>query len=98
MDGDHLIIKEIKVDTGPIHKKQKIKSRGRADLQKRRTSHISIVLIEEKTKKAGLKKSRIIKSVKPKNKTRSQRPRLQSPETTADGGQVSVSDSGREGK
>jgi len=44
LDKDRLIVKEIRVDAGPIYKKQRIRARGRADLQKRRTSHITIVL------------------------------------------------------
>src|SRR4030042_2550814 len=63
LDKDRLIIKEIRVDGGPIHKKQKIRARGRADLQKRRTSHITIVLAD-----AGKPKSEILNSKQKKQK------------------------------
>ena len=58
LDKDRLIIKEIRVDQGPIYKKQKIRARGRADLQKRKTSHILVVLGEEKDKKKEVKHQR----------------------------------------
>jgi len=45
---NNLIISEIKVNAGPIIKRRKIRSRGRADLIKKRTSHITLVLIEKK--------------------------------------------------
>ncbi len=51
LDKDQLIVKEIRVDAGPVYKKQRIRSRGRADLQKRRTSHITLVLGKEKRNK-----------------------------------------------
>lgn len=58
LDKDRLIIKEIRIDEGPIYKKQKVRARGRADLQKRRTSHISVVLREKEIER---KKSKIDK-------------------------------------
>jgi large subunit ribosomal protein L22 len=48
LDKDKLLIKGITVDNGPIGKKQRIRARGRADLQKRRTSHITVILEEKK--------------------------------------------------
>ena len=59
LDKDRLIVKEIRVDAGPIYKKQKIRARGRADLRKRRTSHILVVLGEEKIERSKNKIDKI---------------------------------------
>lgn len=57
-DCEKLIIKEIKIDEGPIIKRRKIRSRGRADLMKRRTSHFSIIL-EDKIKDKDIKPKKL---------------------------------------
>lgn len=41
---DQLIIKEIKVDQGPTHKYFKPGAMGKASVQRRRLSHISVIL------------------------------------------------------
>ena len=69
LSAEKLIIKEIRVDAGPIRKKQRIRAKGRADLQKKRTSHILITLIEEETKKEKPKKIKLEKDRLSKNKT-----------------------------
>jgi large subunit ribosomal protein L22 len=63
LDKDKLVIKQVTVDAGPIGKKQRIRARGRADLQKRRTSHITVILSEEETKK--VEKVKKIQKVEP---------------------------------
>lgn len=50
-DADNLKIKTITVNGGPIIKRRKIRSKGRADLIKKRTSHFTIELVEIKSKK-----------------------------------------------
>jgi len=55
LDAEKLIISEIRIDNGPVRKKQRVRSRGRADLQKKRTSHILLVL-EEKASESKVKK------------------------------------------
>ncbi len=41
---DHLYIKKALVDIGPTLKRMKPRARGRADIMRRRTSHITVVL------------------------------------------------------
>ncbi len=41
---DHLYIKRALVDRGPVLRRVKPRARGRADLMRRRTSHITVVL------------------------------------------------------
>lgn len=47
---EKLFVKEIRVDFGPAFKRRLIKSRGRADLISKRTSHIALILSDEQTK------------------------------------------------
>jgi large subunit ribosomal protein L22 len=47
MDVDSLVVKDSRVDEGPSIKRLKPRSRGRADIIRRRTSHITIVVAEE---------------------------------------------------
>ncbi len=46
LDVDKLYVKEARVDKGPFLKRMKPRSRGRADIIKRPTSHITIVVAE----------------------------------------------------
>ncbi len=48
MNPDELYIKKICVDEGPIFKRYRPRARGRADLKRRRTSHITVVVAERK--------------------------------------------------
>ncbi|NPV30125.1 MAG: 50S ribosomal protein L22 [Firmicutes bacterium] len=48
LDPDNLYIKRIYVDVGPIFKRYQPRARGRADLRRRRTSHITVVVGERK--------------------------------------------------
>lgn len=48
LDRDDLYIKTICVDEGPILKRYRPRARGRADLRRRRTSHITVVVAERK--------------------------------------------------
>ena len=50
MDADRLYLSEIMVDEGPTIKRVSPRAYGRADIIKRRTSHISVVLKERKGK------------------------------------------------
>ncbi len=47
MDVDTLTVKEARVDQGPSLKRVKARSRGRADIIKRPTAHITIVVAEK---------------------------------------------------
>ncbi len=46
LDVDRLYVKEARVDKGPFLKRLKPRSRGRADIIKRPTSHVTIVVAE----------------------------------------------------
>lgn len=48
LERDDLYIKTILVDEGPIVKRYRPRARGRADLKRRRTSHITVVVAERK--------------------------------------------------
>ncbi len=48
MDADTLFVKEAYVDVGPSLKRMKPRAMGRADIIKRRTSHITVVVSEKK--------------------------------------------------
>ncbi|GAB4268414.1 50S ribosomal protein L22 [Thermincola ferriacetica] len=48
MDRDSLYISQIFVDQGPTLKRYKPRAMGRADLMRRRTSHITVVVKEKK--------------------------------------------------
>ncbi len=50
MDTEELFIAEIKVDEGPTMKRMRPRAYGRADVKRRRTSHITIVLKEKEVK------------------------------------------------
>ncbi|HHY06172.1 MAG TPA: 50S ribosomal protein L22 [Clostridia bacterium] len=47
LDSDNLWIKEAYVDEGPVMKRIRPRARGRADLIRRRSSHITIILGEK---------------------------------------------------
>lgn len=57
LNPENLYIKEIKIDQGPVYKRYMPRARGRATIIKRKTSHISIILGEQK------------KNIKSKNKS-----------------------------
>ncbi|MGB9791415.1 MAG: 50S ribosomal protein L22 [Thermacetogeniaceae bacterium] len=48
MNPDELYIKRIYVDPGPIYKRIQPRARGRADLRRKRTSHITVIVEERK--------------------------------------------------
>lgn len=48
MDSDRLYIKSICIDEGPTYKRYRPRARGRADVKRRRTSHITVVVTERK--------------------------------------------------
>lgn len=48
MNPDELYIKRIYVDEGPTMKRYQPRARGRADLRRKRTSHITVVVEERK--------------------------------------------------
>lgn len=50
MDSDSLFVSEIFVDEGPAIKRMKPRAYGRADIMKRRTSHITVVVKEREVK------------------------------------------------
>ena len=47
MDADNLYVSKICVDQGPTLKRYKPRAYGRADLMRRRTSHITVVVSEK---------------------------------------------------
>jgi len=71
-EEERLYIKEFIIGQGTTYKRRKIRSRGRADIIKKRTSHIKVVLAEKKKKrkkyipKKSVRKRKIIKAQKPK--------------------------------
>lgn len=48
MDTDSLYVKTCYVDQGPTMKRQRPRAQGRADLIRKRTSHITVVVAEKK--------------------------------------------------
>ena len=46
LDVDRLIVHEATVDKGPVLKRMKPRSRGRADIMRKPTSHITVVVRE----------------------------------------------------
>jgi len=48
LNSDNLYVKEIYVDAGPSLKRIKPRAQGRADLIRKRTSHITVVVSEKK--------------------------------------------------
>lgn len=48
MDSENLIVKEAYVDAGPSLKRVTPRAMGRADLIKKRTSHITVIVSEKK--------------------------------------------------
>ncbi len=47
MNVDRLIVKEARVDEGPVLRRMKARSRGHSDIIRRPTSHITIAVAEE---------------------------------------------------
>ena len=47
MNGDDLYVSKIYVDQGPTLKRYKPRAMGRADLMRRRTSHITVVVSQK---------------------------------------------------
>jgi large subunit ribosomal protein L22 len=48
LDRDDLYIKTVFVDEGPVVKRYRPRARGRADIKRRRTSHITVIVDERK--------------------------------------------------
>ena len=48
LNADELFIKTICVDEGPILKRYQARARGRVDVKRRRTCHITVVVADEK--------------------------------------------------
>lgn len=55
-DEKSLVIKSLTIGSGPAFKRRVLLSRGRADIIKKRTSHIYLTLTDNKTKKRRAKK------------------------------------------
>ena len=47
MDSDILYVAEIYIDEGPVLKRMKTRGYGRADMRRKKTSHITVVLKEK---------------------------------------------------
>jgi large subunit ribosomal protein L22 len=71
MDVESLYVKEARVDKGPFLKRVSPNSRGRADLQKKRTSHIMIVVTDE-APKIKEKNGRALRKTEPKKEDAAQ--------------------------
>lgn len=48
MDADNLYVSQIFVDEGPMMKRVSPRARGRADIVKKQTSHVTVVVSEKK--------------------------------------------------
>ncbi len=48
LDADELFIKAICIDEGPVLKRFRARARGRADVRRRRTCHITVVVADGK--------------------------------------------------
>jgi large subunit ribosomal protein L22 len=66
LNRDNLYIKSLTVDGGPVYKRYAPRAQGRAFTERKRTSHINLVL---ESRVAPRKKSRSIFSIKPKAAT-----------------------------
>ena len=51
MPTENLVVKEIRVDAGPTLYRRRPRSRGMANPIRKRTSHVSVILIEKVAKK-----------------------------------------------
>jgi large subunit ribosomal protein L22 len=71
MDVDALYVKEARVDKGPFLKRVSPNSRGRADMQKKHTSHIMIVVTDE-APKAKQKRGKSLAKREPKKEDAAQ--------------------------
>lgn len=60
---ENLFVKSITVDGGPVYKRYAPRAQGRAFVERKRTSHINIVLT---VKEGGKRKRSILASLKPK--------------------------------
>lgn len=47
-EDENIIIETIKIDKGPMYKRLNIRARGRADITKTKTSHITVEVLTEK--------------------------------------------------
>lgn len=52
LGGENLYIKEIRVDQGPVYKRQMPRAFGRASMIRKKTSHITIILNEKRKAKS----------------------------------------------
>lgn len=68
---ENLYIKDLVVSQGPMYKRRAIRSRGRADIIRKKTSHITVVLKEKKKRKKRLLSQ---KRVKQETKVKSPKP------------------------
>ncbi len=57
LNRDNLYIKAITVDGGPVYKTYAPRAQGRAFVERKRTSHINVVLGERAPKKSGSRRS-----------------------------------------
>lgn len=61
LEGD-FYIKEIRVDQGPVYKRQMPRAFGRASMIRKKTSHITIIL-DIKSQISNLKSKKVIKKI-----------------------------------
>ncbi len=61
LNVDHLVVKEIRVDSGKILYRRMPASRGRSSILRKRTSHVNVVLEEKEPK---VKKAKFVKAKK----------------------------------
>lgn len=55
INQDNLIIKSLQVDQGPMLKRRHYRSRGRADIIRKKMSHITLVLSDKTEKQKNIK-------------------------------------------
>jgi large subunit ribosomal protein L22 len=44
LDVDHLLVKDVRVEVGPVMKRYRPRARGRGDVRRRRTCHVTVVV------------------------------------------------------
>ena len=75
VNEDNIFISKIFVDVGPVAKRRFPRARGKSDVIRKRTSHVTIILDEINKAVKDVTKSKKIKTVKDKNQTKKVKPK-----------------------
>lgn len=84
LNRDNLYVKSVTIDGGPVYKRYAPRAQGRAFIERKRTSHINVILESREQKKASRRRSIF-----------SLRPRIVEP-AAPQAGRASLSEAGRE--